>query len=74
MIFMGLFPDLMGVDEQSMAYDMTRAHSADIWFLKIRFYMWGITLSVMSFLVGNIIGSIGFNIFGRVFEWLKHLV
>tara|TARA_R110000824_G_scaffold316517_1_gene503735 strand:+ start:1483 stop:1698 length:216 start_codon:yes stop_codon:yes gene_type:complete len=71
---MGLFPNIMGVDEQALAYDITRAHSADIWFLKIRFYMWATILSVGAFLIGNILGAIGVNLFGELFEWLKHLV
>ena len=71
---MGLFPNIMGVDEQSLAYDITRAHSADIWFLKVRFYMWTTIVSVSTFLLGNILGAIGINLFGELFEWLKHLV
>ena len=71
---MGLFPNIMGVDEQSLAYDITRAHSADIWFLKVRFYMWTTIISVSTFLLGNILGAIGINLFGELFEWLKHLV
>ena len=70
----GLLPDIFGVDEQNLAYDMSRAHSADIWFLKVRFWCWGITASVASLLVGNIAGALGFSIFGGIFEILKELL
>jgi len=69
-----LLPDIFGVDEQNLAYDMSRAHSADIWFLKVRFWCWGITASVASLLVGNIAGALGFSIFGGIFEILKELL
>ena len=32
---------LMGFDESTLAYDLQRAHSADIWFLRARFFLWG---------------------------------
>ena len=70
----GLLPDIFGVDEQNLAYDMSRAHSADIWFLKVRFWCWGITASVASLLVGNIAGALGFSIFGGIFDILKELL
>ena len=69
-----LFPDIFGADEQNIAYDMSRAHSADIWFLKVRFWCWGITASVASLLIGNISGALGFNIFGGVFDLIKELL
>ena len=53
---------------------MSRALSADIWFLKVRFWCWGITASVASLLVGNIAGALGFSIFGGIFEILKELL
>ena len=72
---MGWFlPDIFGADEQNMAYDMSRAHSADIWFLKVRFWCWGITASGASLLIGNISGALGFNIFGGVFDLIKELL
>jgi hypothetical protein len=59
---MGLFlPDLFGGNEQ-MAYDVQRAHSADIMFIKIKMIMWTITLVVGSFLVGNIMGVFDMNV------------
>ena len=69
-----LLPDIFGVDEQNLAYDMSRAHSADIWFLKVRLWWWGFTASVASLLVGNIAGALGFSIFGGIFDILKELL
>ena len=68
------FPDIFGVDEQNLAYDMRRAHSADVWFLKVRFWVWGITASVAALLIGNIAGSLGFNIFGGTIDLIKELL
>ena len=36
----------MGFDESTMAYDLQRAHSADIWFIRARFWIWGIISTV----------------------------
>ena len=68
------FPDIFGVDEQNLAYDMSRAHSADVWFLKVRFWVWGITASVAALLIGNIAGSLGFNIFGGAIDLIRELL
>tara|TARA_R110000824_G_scaffold84910_1_gene211410 strand:+ start:176 stop:391 length:216 start_codon:yes stop_codon:yes gene_type:complete len=64
---MGFFPSLFGVDEQSLSYDLARAHSADIWFLKVRAWAWGITIAIGSLLIGNILGALGFSFFGELF-------
>ena len=53
---------------------MTRAHSADIWFLKLRAWMWGITASTAALCVGNIMGSVGVNIFGALIDVLKEIL
>ena len=65
--------DLFGLDETSVAYDMTRAHSADILFLKARAFMWCITTGVASLLIGNICGVFGFNFFGIAWEALGNI-
>lgn len=65
--------DLFGLDETSVAYDMTRAHSADIVFLKIRAWMYGITAVVASLLIGNICGVFGINFFGVSWNWLSRI-
>jgi hypothetical protein len=71
---MGWFPDLFGADEVSMAYDMTRAHSADIWFLKLRAWSWGITAVVAALCIGNISGALGFNIFGILWDFISAII
>ena len=68
---MGILPNILGVDEQGLAYDITRAHSADIWFLKMRAWFWGITIAIFMLLLGNIIGSLGFNFFNETFEFFS---
>ena len=66
-----LLDRLLGVDEQSLAYDLSRAHSADVFFLKIRAYTWGTICSVAFFLIGNIMGAFGIDLFGITIDWLK---
>tara|TARA_R110000823_G_scaffold132241_1_gene260734 strand:+ start:269 stop:481 length:213 start_codon:yes stop_codon:yes gene_type:complete len=68
---MGIIPNILGVDEQGLAYDITRAHSADIWFLKMRYRIWGITAAIFMLLIGNIMGSLGFNFFSETFDLFK---
>ncbi len=65
---------LLGVDEQSLAYDLSRAHSADIFFLKVRYWLWGVSATVFFFLVGNILGSVGIDLIGMALDSLKELV
>jgi hypothetical protein len=62
-----------GFDEGAMAYDLQRAHSADIWFLKFRAYFWGSCVALCGFLVGNIMGVFGVNIMGEIFNQLGNL-
>jgi hypothetical protein len=68
-----MLDSLFGVNETTMAYDMTRAHSADVFFLKVRAWSWGITCTIGGFLVGNILGVFEFNFFGIVWNWLINL-
>ena len=63
-----------GMDEGSLAYDMQRAHSADVWFLRARFYFWGFIASVTSFLVGHGISLLGVNLYESVWEGLKDFI
>jgi len=63
--------DLFGLDETSVAYDMTRAHSADILFLKARAFMWCITIGIGCLLIGNICGVFGINFFGEAWNFLS---
>tara|TARA_R100000329_G_scaffold151085_2_gene145836 strand:+ start:1166 stop:1384 length:219 start_codon:yes stop_codon:yes gene_type:complete len=65
---------LLGVDEQSLAYDLSRAHSADIFFLKVRYWLWGVGSTVFFFLVGNIMGSFGIDLLGLAIDGFKELI
>ena len=65
---------LMGFDESTLAYDLQRAHSADIWFLRARFWLWGGIFCVSSFLLGNLIARFGIDIFGSAWAGFWNLV
>jgi hypothetical protein len=65
---------VFGFDETSMAYDISRAHSADVWFLKARAWFWGITATVAGFCAGNILGSLDVNVFGFLSELFKSIL
>jgi|TARA_R110000824_G_scaffold271733_1_gene460243 hypothetical protein len=69
-----LLDRLLGVDEQSLAYDLSRAHSADVFFLKLRAYTWGIILTVSFFLIGNIMGALGVDVIGYGIDSLKGVI
>jgi len=58
-----LLDRLLGVDEQSLAYDLSRAHSADVFFLKLRAWIWGTIVGVSAFLIGNILCHFGLDLF-----------
>jgi len=60
-----------GFDESAMAYDLQRAHSADIWFLKFRAYFWGSCATLAGFLIGNILGVFDINILGWILGTLQ---
>ena len=60
-----------GFDEGAMAYDLQRAHSADIWFLRFRAYFWGSCAALASFLIGNILGVFDINILGWCLDSLQ---
>tara|TARA_R110000744_G_scaffold375_3_gene1443 strand:- start:52459 stop:52680 length:222 start_codon:yes stop_codon:yes gene_type:complete len=62
-----LLPDLFGGNEQ-MAYDVQRAHSADIMFIKIRAMMMTVTLTTAGLLIGNIMGVFDINILQFVWD------
>ena len=54
---------LFGMDESTLAYDLQRAHSADVWFLRARFWLWGTFASIASFFLGHAIAVFGYNLF-----------
>lgn len=59
-----------GHGEDRLAYDLTRAHSADVFFLKMRAWFWGSCAGLAGFLVGNILGVFDINIMGFLFDTL----
>ena len=59
---------LTGFDEGAMAYDIQRAHSADIFFMRMRAWFWGVSLSIVCFLAGNLLGATGLDIFGGAWQ------
>ena len=61
---------LMGFDESTLAYDLQRAHSADVWFLRARFFLWGTIASISSFLLGHALPFWGVNIYGAIWGGL----
>ena len=61
---------LFGMDESTLAYDLQRAHSADIFFLKMRAFFWGFCAGLSGLLVGNIMGVFDINIMGFLFDTL----
>ncbi len=57
-----------GMDETALAYDMQRAHSADVWFLRARFYFWGIVGCSVSFMLGQALAVFGINTLSIAWE------
>jgi len=65
---------LMGFDESTLAYDLQRAHSADIWFLRARFWLWGIMACVTSFTIGQVLAIFGINTVSIVWNGFTDLL
>lgn len=63
----------MGFDESTLAYDLQRAHSADIWFLRARFFLWSGIACGVSFLVGHAISLFGYNLFTASWNGILNL-
>jgi len=59
--------DIMGFSDSDYAYNQQRAHSADLFFVKMRAWFWGGCSTLFFFLVGNIIGVV-FDI--SIMGWL----
>tara|TARA_R100000008_G_C3487099_1_gene116790 strand:- start:137 stop:346 length:210 start_codon:yes stop_codon:yes gene_type:complete len=62
---------MFGFSEGDISYDLQRAHSADVWFIKMRAWFWGITASVACLCLGNIAGVFGVNFFGELFDFFS---
>ena len=69
---MPFLPSITG--NEQVAYDMSRAHSADLFFIKMRAWFWGITSSVAALLLGNIMGVFDINIFGLLFDFIGSII
>ena len=65
---MGLLWD----DETAISYDLQRAHSADVWFLKMRAWFWGTCATLSAFFIGNIMGVFDINILGWILDTFWH--
>jgi|TARA_R110000787_G_scaffold256812_1_gene362052 hypothetical protein len=70
---------VLGFDESTVAYDLQRAHSADIWLIQMRFWFWSSCAVISALLIGNIMGVFDINIMGWLFrrggdfiDWLGH--
>lgn len=71
--------DIMGFSDSDYAYNQSRAHSADIWFLKMRAWFWGSCISLSCLLIGNILGVFDVNMMGwllektiSIWDWIWH--
>lgn len=65
-----VFGDIMGLSDSDYAYQQQRAHSADMFFVKMRFWFWGSCIALSSLLIGNILGVFDINIMGYVIDKL----
>jgi hypothetical protein len=59
---------LMGFDESTLAYDLQRAHSADVWFLRARFLIWGTVSTIVSFILGQTLALFNINFVWSAWE------
>ncbi len=65
-----VFGDLMGFSDSDYAYNQQRAHSADLFFVKMKFLFWGSCACLSGFLIGNILGVFDINVMGWLFDTL----
>ena len=62
--------DLLGFSDSDYAYNQSRAHSADMFFMRMRAWFWGFCACLSGFLIGNIMGVFDINIMGWLFDTL----
>lgn len=60
--------DLLGMNDIDFMYNQSRAHSADMMFLRLKAWFYGISVSVATLLLGNIGGVFGINIMGWIID------
>ena len=64
--------DLLGFSDSDYAYNTQRAHSADIFFMRMRAWFWGSCSTLFFFLVGNILGVVlDISIMGWIIDSVK---
>lgn len=61
--------DLMGFSDSDYAYNTQRAHSADMFFMKMRAWFWASCSTLSALLIGNIMGVFDINIMGTLIDW-----
>jgi len=66
--------DIMGFSDSDYAYNQSRAHSADIFFMKMRAWFWGSCATLSALLIGNIMGVFDVNIMGSLISLVKSLL
>jgi len=62
--------DILGFSDSDYAYNQSRAHSADMFFQKMRMWFWGSFFTLSAFLIGNIMGVFDINIMGYIVDKL----
>jgi hypothetical protein len=65
--------DIMGFSDSDYAYNQSRAHSADIFFMKMRAWFWGSCATLSALLIGNIMGVFDVNIMGSLISLVKSM-
>jgi len=63
----------MGMSDSDYMYNQSRAHSADLLFLKLRAWFWGSCATLSALLIGNIAGVFDVNIMGWIIERITGL-
>lgn len=63
----------MGFSDSDYAYNQSRAHSADIFFMRMRAWFWGSCAALSALLIGNIMGVFDVNIMGSLIDWVWNL-
>ena len=67
-----MFNDIMGFTETDYVYNQSRAHSADMFFMKMRMWFWVTCASLSFFFLGNIMGVFDINVGGWLVDNLWH--
>lgn len=65
--------DIMGFSDSDYAYNQSRAHSADMFFIKMRAWFWGSFATLSALLIGNIMGVFDVNIMGSLISFIKSM-